>query len=111
MFTLWLAASCFAACGEAGASGEAPLDCGPGTYHDGHCHCDEGYLFDGTTCVDPSQITGICEEHEEDADAGEEEHAHEACRCPEPPAECPCDHGEIESFGGDDFCVPELDEG
>jgi hypothetical protein len=100
----------FPACGEAGESGEAPLDCGPGTYHDGHCHCDEGYLFDGATCVDPSEITEICEEHEADTDAEEEEHSHAACLCPEPPEECPCDHGGIESFGGSDYCVPELHE-
>lgn len=103
---LALAAS---ACGEEGESGDSPLDCGAhGHAHDGHCDCEDGYLFDGTTCVDPSQITEICEEHEH-AEDEEEEHEPGACLCPEPPEECHCEHGDIVTYGGEDFCVPDYD--
>jgi hypothetical protein len=93
------------ACAEEGESGTSPIDCGDhGTEHDGHCHCDDGYLFDGETCVTPEEITAICEEHEE----GEDE-SHGACVCPDE-GECPCDNGEIETHGDHDYCVPELHE-
>jgi len=98
-----------AACGEEGESGSSPLDCGDhGHAHDGHCHCDDGYLFDGETCVDPSEITEICEDHEHEEE-GEEDHEHAACLCPAPTEECHCEHGDIVTYGGDDFCVPDYD--
>ena len=93
------------ACAEEGDSGSSPIDCGEhGSEHEGHCHCDDGYLYDGETCVTPEEITTICEEHEEE---GEEEELHGACVCPDE-GECPCDHGEIETYGDHDYCVPEL---
>jgi hypothetical protein len=91
-------------CAEEGQSGTSPVDCGEhGTEHDGHCHCDDGYLYDGETCVTPEEITEICEEHEE----GEQEH-HGACVCPDD-GECPCE-GEIVTYGEHDYCIPELHE-
>jgi len=90
---------------EDGESGETPIDCGEhGSAHDGHCHCDQGFLYDGTTCVEPDAITEVCEEH--DADAGTEEHHHGACLCPST-GTCPCE-GTIESLAGKEYCVPEL---
>lgn len=95
-------------CAEEGESGEAALDCGEhGTEHDGHCHCDDGWLFDGTTCVTPSEITEPCGE-DAASDAGEEDH-HEACLCPDV-GDCPCDEGTVEEYGGAEYCVPALDE-
>ena len=102
------------ACAEAGKSGDEGIDCGDhGSAHDGHCHCESGYLFNGETCVVPDEITEICEASEEnDADAGadtttvEAEHHHEACRCPEGET-CPCD-GTVVTLGGVDYCEPEL---
>ena len=97
------------ACAEEGESGTTGIDCGEhGTEHEGHCHCDEGYLFDGETCVTPESITEICVEEEEEEEEGEE-HQHGACVCPDE-GECPCDHGEIETHGDHDYCVPELHE-
>ncbi|MDJ0766377.1 MAG: hypothetical protein QNJ97_25610 [Myxococcota bacterium] len=98
------------ACAEEGSAGTSPVDCGPnGSEHDGHCHCDSGYLFDGETCVDPIQITEVCGEHEADSDTQEQDHEHGACVCPAQEA-CPCDHGEIETIGERQYCVPELHE-
>ncbi len=89
-------------CGD-GGSGTTGLDCGDnGTEHEGHCHCDSGYLFDGTTCVDPEEITTVCEEHTDTDD-----HVHGACACPASGV-CPCDDGTIETYGGVDYCVPDL---
>ena len=100
-------------CAEEGEVGELPLDCGEhGDAHDGHCHCDDGFLFDGAICVAPEEITEICGEHEEGADTDSSQHdveAHGACRCPATGV-CPCDHGELETVGGQDYCVPELHE-
>jgi len=94
------------ACAEEGDEGSEAVDCGDhGSEHDGHCHCDDGYLFDGDTCVTPEEITEICAEEEEE----EEEGQHAACVCPED-GDCPCDHGEIETYGDHDYCVPELHE-
>ena len=100
LFTITAVAA--AACAEEGEAGEAALDCGEhGTEHDGHCHCDDGWLFDGTTCVTPAEITAVC---------GEDDHDdHAACRCPDD-ADCPCENGEIEEHDGADYCVPELHE-
>ncbi len=109
-----------AGCAEEGESGSTTVDCGGhGSEHDGHCHCDPGYLFAEETCVDPKAITAICEEHQEhsedviDADAdvtaAEEEHHHDACLCPAT-GECHCENGTVESFGTERFCVPELHE-
>jgi len=112
-----------AGCAEEGKEGVEALDCGAhGTEHDGHCHCDGGYLFDGATCVTPEHITAVCEEEAAaektgegtdvvDGDAvvpeEEHEHAHTACLCPAA-GDCPCDHGTVESFDGEDYCVPNL---
>lgn len=91
---------------EAGEGGETPIDCGEhGSAHDGHCHCDDGFLFDGTTCVSPDAITHVCEEHDEDAGA-EAEHHHGACLCPST-GTCPCE-GTVESIGGKSYCLPDL---
>jgi hypothetical protein len=102
-----------AACAEEGKEGSTGIDCGDhGAAHDGHCHCDAGYLFDGETCRAPEEITEICAAgSENEADAGadtdhEEAHHHEACRCPEEET-CPC-HGTVVTYGGIDYCEPEL---
>jgi hypothetical protein len=103
-----------------GSEGTTAQACdGHGTSHAGHCHCDDGYLFDGTTCVGPAQITALCEEHEEpdagtvdggEGDAAVDDHDHEvACRCPATGA-CPCAHGEVQTLAGKLYCVPALDE-
>lgn len=93
----------FVGCGP-GGGGSSGVDCGEhGTEHEGHCHCDSGFLFDGTTCVEPSGVTEICVEP-----ADGEEHHHEACKCPDTGV-CPCD-GTIETFGGNEYCAPELHE-
>jgi hypothetical protein len=77
------------------------IDCGEhGSAHGDHCHCYEGYLFDGQTCVEPDQITQTCGE----LDGGESK---SACVCPET-GTCPCD-GEIEEWGGKKYCVPDLE--
>ncbi len=90
-------------CPEEGEEGTAGIDCGEhGSEHNGHCHCHEGYLFDGEICVEPGEITDVCEEHEEEE--GEEDH--HACVCPED-GDCPCD-GEIVTFEEIDYCEPEL---
>ncbi len=101
-------------CGKSGKDGETPTDCGGhGTLHEGHCHCDTGYLYDGKTCVAPESITEICAEHEhETGDAGTtgdaaEEHHHEACLCPST-GECHCEEGTVETLGTKKYCVPEL---
>jgi len=87
-------------CAPSTDGGPLPLDCGIyGHEHSGHCHCDPGYLFDGQTCVLPDSIHEAC---------APDQARHHACRCPVTGV-CPCDHGTIESFGGDAFCVPELD--
>ena len=89
-------------CAEEGEEGSAAIDCGDhGTEHEGHCHCDAGYLFDGETCVDPSAVTVVC------GTAEAEEQPHGACVCPDE-GDCPCDHGAIETYGDHDYCVPEL---
>lgn len=98
-------------CGSDGKEGTAPVHCGShGTLHDGHCHCDTGYLFNSKTCVTPSEITEICIEEvhiTNSTDAGAEEHEHETCLCPST-GECPCDHGEVETYATKNYCVPEL---
>lgn len=96
---------------EDGKGGEAPIDCGEhGSAHAGHCHCDHGFLFDGTTCVSPDAITQECQEHDDehaDEHADEHEHHHHgACVCPAE-GTCPCD-GEVESIAGKDYCIPDL---
>lgn len=89
---------------EDGEGGETPIDCGEhGSAHDGHCHCDEGFLFDGATCVAPDSITQVCEEHVADADA---DHHHGACVCPST-GTCPCE-GTVETIGGKSYCLPDL---
>ncbi|MBM4352457.1 MAG: hypothetical protein FJ109_01465 [Deltaproteobacteria bacterium] len=113
-----------AGCAEEGKAGVEALDCGAhGTEHDGHCHCDDGYLVDGATCVTPDKIAAVCEEEpaesgavegdavEEDHAAGHEEHelSHAACLCPAD-GDCPCDHGTVKSFGAKEYCVPEMHE-
>ncbi len=133
-----LSVACFAllapalpGCGEKGEVGTTGVDCGEhGTAHGDHCHCDQGFLFDGTSCTAPDDIDEICaahpegladagaaevdgghdaEAHEEHADAEHEAHAHGACRCPAD-GDCHCDRGEIEEHGGVRYCVPELHE-
>jgi hypothetical protein len=90
-------------CAEEGEAGSAALDCGEhGTEHDGHCHCDDGWLFDGATCVTPAEITAVCGQDDYD------EHA--ACLCPAD-GDCPCDNGTIAEHDGSEYCVPELHEG
>ncbi len=87
-----------------GEGGETPIDCGEhGSAHDGHCDCDQGFLNDGTTCVEPDAITEVCEEHDEDAGT---EHHDEVCLCPST-GECPCE-GTIEYEAGKEYCLPEL---
>jgi hypothetical protein len=112
---LAIGAALFVACAEKGKSGSEGIDCGDhGSAHGDHCHCNEGYFFDGVTCVAPGEITEVCTA--EAADAGEAdttaateaEHHHEACVCPTE-GDCPCD-GEISTYGGKDYCSPELDE-
>lgn len=98
------------ACASDGQEGEPSLDCsGHGTTHNGHCHCDSGYLFDGTTCVVPADIDAVCAAEETPATTDEAQHEHLACRCPAS-EECPCDHGEVQTFENEDYCVPSLDE-
>lgn len=90
-------------CAEEGEEGSAAVDCGAhGTEHDGHCHCDDGYLFDGTTCVTPGEIAAAC--------GSGEVPEHAACLCPEDGGTCPCEEGEIETYDGLDYCVPILHE-
>ena len=97
-------------CAEDGKSGEEGINCGDhGSAHGDHCHCNEGYLFDGETCVLPKDISIICaepEEEEVDAGTSEEHHEHTACQCPESDT-CHC-HGEIVTIGGINYCAPEL---
>lgn len=98
-------------CGSDGKEGTAPLNCSShGTLHDGHCHCDTGYLYNGKTCVTPRDITDICIEEAPAThgdDAGIEEHEDKACLCPST-GECPCDHGKVETYATKNYCVPEL---
>lgn len=102
-FTVFLALH-FVACAEDGDEGSVGLECGEhGSEHDGHCHCDTGYLFDGEQCVLPTEITDVCEEH---VDEQEEEHL--ACVCPTTGG-CEC-HGEVVPLEGMDYCQPELHE-
>lgn len=124
IFTLILAFGC----AEAGDDGDAGIDCGDyGSAHDGHCHCEEGYAFDGETCVALDSISIVCESHDEHADdteahtddddtdthddesehENEHEHAHEACICGGEAADCECD-GELVTQGGSSYCLPEL---
>jgi hypothetical protein len=108
-FAIALMAVLFAfGCAEEGDEGSEAVDCGEhGSEHDGHCHCDDGYLWNGSTCVVPEEITEVCEEHEEEEEEEEHEHQHGACVCPDE-GECHCDHGEIETYGDHDYCAPEL---
>jgi hypothetical protein len=77
------------------------IDCGEnGSAHGDHCHCFQGYLFDGEACAAPDQITETCKA----VDDGESK---SACVCPES-GTCPCD-GDIEEYGGKKYCVPALD--
>lgn len=119
-------------CAEDGEDGSAALDCGEyGSEHDGHCHCDDGFAFNGETCVGLEEITNLCEEeahtesdtevdtdvgtdeHDEDTDEHDEdteEHDHDeemgACLC-ETVSECHCD-GEVIEYGGNAYCILEL---
>jgi hypothetical protein len=94
-------AGCLGEGGSEDTDAGQEMDCGEhGSAHGDHCHCYEGYLFDGETCVEPAEVTELCEEHE-----GEE--VKSACLCPET-GTCPCD-GEIEEYGGKKYCVPQLD--
>lgn len=115
----------------------ADLNCGRfGHEHDDYCHCEEGYTFDGTTCVpskDGGNIILDCGDfgHEHSGhchcDPGylfdgqtcvlpddiaqtcaAEVTEHIACRCPISD-NCPCEHGKIEDHGPDSYCVPEQD--
>ena len=110
--TFMMIATVFVSCAEKGVSGTDALDCGEhGSAHDGHCHCNEGYFFDGYTCVAPAEITDVCEDETSDAgaaDTAETEHDHTACVCPTD-GECPCD-GEISTYDGKEYCAPELHE-
>lgn len=84
--------------------GTQPLDCGEhGSVHNGHCHCDAGYLFDGAGCVLPDDIDVECETH---AEHEGDDHDHGACRCPAV-GTCACD-GQVQDFGGQQYCAPEL---
>lgn len=96
-------------CGEEGEEGTVGIDCGPfGSEHDGHCHCDAGYLFDGDTCVTPSEVSEICEDHEEESSDTDTAHNEGACVCPDA-GECPCE-GTVEELGGVEYCVPAVHE-
>lgn len=104
-------------CAEKGKTGEEGIDCGAhGSAHGEHCHCNEGYFYDGATCVAPEEITDVCEEAaavdggEVDSEGtAETEHHHDtACVCPVD-GECHCD-GEISTYGGVNYCAPTLDE-
>lgn len=91
-------------CASPGEQGTLPVDCGEhGSEHDGHCHCDPGYLLSGETCVAAEEITEVCAE----PGAAEEEHGHEACLCPASGA-CPCAEGTVQAIGARSYCVPEL---
>ena len=106
LFVIFSAVSLLSACAEEGEEGGEVLDCGDhGSAHAGHCHCDAGYLFSGTTCVLPGEITEVCQAHDADQD---EAHQHHACLCPEE-GTCPCD-GKVETHAGKEYCVPELDD-
>lgn len=101
------------ACTEAGEEGDDGLDCGEyGTLHDGHCHCAEGFAFNGETCVALSQVTTVCTEsdHADTDNAGSEDHthSHSACICADAPA-CPCD-GELTTSGVKTYCLPDFHE-
>ncbi len=84
-----------------GAGGAGEVDCGDhGSAHGAHCHCHQGYLFDGTSCVAPGQITELCQE------PGPDEHVDYACLCPtEGPCHC---EGTIVMLEGNNYCEPEL---
>ncbi len=106
-------------CASEGDEGTTAVDCGThGSEHDGHCHCDSGYLNHADTCVPADEVTELCEADADEAastadvagdDAVTEEHHHEACLCPAT-GECPCDHGTLETLGTAVYCVPELHE-
>ncbi len=87
--------------GSEGGSPAGEIDCGEhGSAHGDHCHCYQGYLFDGQTCVAPEDITEICEDH------SPTELVHFACVCP---AEGPCFcDGTIVDLAGESYCEPEL---
>lgn len=118
VFCLVFVSAVSVGCAEEGESGTTTVNCGQhGAEHDGHCHCDPGYLFAEATCVAPAEVTAVCEEHVEDegdaisvADVQEEEeHPHDACLCPVG-AECHCEHGTVETYGTNSYCVPALHE-
>ena len=96
-------------CADPGEDGTAGIDCGEfGSEHDGHCHCSEGFGFNGETCVALSQITELCtaDEHSEVEHTDE----HESCKCPEDDAtECACE-GELIMYGEATYCLPALHE-
>ncbi len=75
------------------------VDCGEhGSAHGDHCHCFQGYMFDGETCVAPDEITEECQDGVE---------SDSACVCPDT-GMCPCE-GDIEEHGGKKYCVPNPD--
>lgn len=101
-----------------GSDGSRTIDCGEhGSAHGEHCHCDQGFLYDGKTCVSPDKITEICQAHDHEADGepddasdheDDEHHAHadKSCLCPTE-GQCPCD-GEIQEIANRKYCVPDL---
>lgn len=103
---------------SSGGDGTGTVDCGEhGSAHGEHCHCDQGFLYDGKTCVSPDNITEICQAHEHETDAGhgdasdheghdDHEHADKSCLCPTE-GQCPCD-GEIQEIANRKYCVPDL---
>src|SRR5690606_34056400 len=69
-----------------GGPASAP-DCGEhGEPHGDHCHCDEGYVEEGGTCVPGAAAPDACGEH----GAAHGDH-------------CDCDEGYVEEGG---TCVP-----
>lgn len=97
-------------CADDGSSGSAGINCGEfGSEHNGHCHCSDGYAFDGTTCVALSAITDLCAEHHEPhEDSDDDEEHHSACVC-ESTVNCPCE-GNLLTSEGTTYCIPELHE-
>jgi len=75
------------------------VDCGEnGSAHGDHCHCFQGYMFDGETCVVPDEITQSCQDDDQSGSA---------CVCPAT-GMCPC-AGDLEEHGGKRYCVPNPD--
>ena len=104
-------------CADPGDDGASGVDCGEyGSEHDGHCHCAEGFGFNGETCVALNEISEVCsgdvaDEIQTDS-AGETEHSHEShevCLCPGNGTECPCE-GELIANGASTYCIPPLHE-